>query len=136
MFGGTRALTRRSARVGLIALALSIVVATFLLVRLWDFTLPSFGARYQAVFLANGQTYFGHYLDRLGPYVKVENAFYITQKPTAEEGQTPESRIIRRGSELHQPLPFVLIPKSAILFVEDLRQDSQVAQFMDRELSK
>ena len=136
MFGGTRALTRRSARVGLIALALSIVVATFLLVRLWDFTLPSFGARYQAVFLANGQTYFGHYLDRLGPYVKVENAFYITQQPTAEEGQTPESRIIRRGSELHQPLPFVLIPKSAILFVEDLRQDSQVAQFMDRELSK
>ena len=136
MFGGTRAPTRRSARVGLIALALSIVVATFLLARLWDFTLPSFGARYQAVFLANGQTYFGHYLDRLGPYVKVENAFYITQQPTAEEGQTPESRIIRRGSELHQPLPFVLIPKSAILFVEDLRQDSQVAQFMDRELSK
>ena len=98
--------------------------------------MPSFGARYQAVFLANGQTYFGHYLDRLGPYVKVENAFYIAQQPTAEEGQTPESRIIRRGSELHQPLPFVLIPKSAILFVEDLRQDSQVAQFMDRELGK
>ncbi len=113
-----------------------ILAATFLFVRWWDFTLPAFGARYQAVFLANGQTYFGHYLDRLGPYVKVENAFYIQQAPTAEEGQTPESRIIRRGSELHQPLPFVLIPKSAILFVEDLRQDSQVALFMDRELGK
>ena len=113
-----------------------LVVATFLFVRWWDFTLPSFGARYQAVFLANGQTYFGHYLDRLGPYVKVENAFYITQEPTVEEGQTPESRIIRRGSELHQPLPFVLIPKSAILFVEDLRPDSQVGLFMDRELVK
>lgn len=109
---------------------------TFLFVRWWDFTLPSFGARYQAVFLANGQTYFGHYLDRLGPYVKVENAFYITQAPTAEEGQTPESRIIRRGNELHQPQPFVLIPKTAILFVEDLRQDSQVAAFMDRELGR
>ena len=117
-------------------MAALLVVATFLFVRLWDFTLPSFGARYQAVFLANGQTYFGHYLDRLGPYVKVENAFYITQAPTAAEGQTPESRIIRRGSELHQPQPFVLIPKTAILFVEDLRQDSQVAQFMDRELGK
>ena len=68
--------------------------------------------------------------------MKIENAFYITQAPTVEEGQTPESRIIRRGSELHQPLPFVLIPKTAILFVEDLRQDSQVAQFMDRELGK
>ena len=117
-------------------IAVVIVLVAFLFVRWWDFTLPSFGARYQAVFLANGQTYFGHYLDRLGPYVKVENAFYITQAPTAEEGQTPESRIIRRGSELHQPQPFVLIPKTAILFVEDLRQDSQVAQFMDRELGK
>ena len=117
-------------------IAVVIVVVTLLFVRWWDFTLPSFGARYQAVFLANGQTYFGHYLDRLGPYVKVENAFYIQQAPTAEEGQTPESRIIRRGSELHQPLPFVLIPKTAILFVEDLRPDSQVGQFMDRELGK
>ena len=119
-----------------VLLALLLVGAVFLFVRWWDFTLPSFGARYQAVFLTNGQTYFGHYLDRLGPYVKVENAFYITQQPTAAENQNPESRIIRRGSELHQPLPFVLIPKSAILFVEDLRQESQVAQFMDRELGR
>ena len=119
-----------------VLVAVVIVLVTFGFVRWWDFVLPSFGARYQAVFLANGQTYFGHYLDRLGPYVKVENAFYITQEPTVEEGQTPESRIIRRGSELHQPLPFVLIPKSAILFVEDLRPDSQVALFMDRELPR
>ena len=114
-----------------------VLALTFAFVRYWDFVMPSFGgARYQAVFLANGQTYFGHYLDRLGPYVKVENAFYITQQPTTGDTQAQESRIIRRGSELHQPLPFVLIPKSAILFVEDLRSDSQVAQFMDRELGK
>ena len=119
-----------------VMIAVVILLVTFLFVRWWDFALPAFGARYQAVFLANGQTYFGHYLDRLGPYVKVENAFYIQQAPTAEEGQTPESRIIRRGSELHQPLPFVLIPKTAILFVEDLRPDSQVGQFMDRELGR
>ena len=119
-----------------VMIAVVILLVTFLVVRWWDFALPAFGARYQAVFLANGQTYFGHYLDRLGPYVKVENAFYIQQAPTAEEGQTPESRIIRRGSELHQPLPFVLIPKTAILFVEDLRPDSQVGQFMDRELGR
>jgi hypothetical protein len=126
----TRALATR------IVVALVVAAAAFAYVRYWDFVMPSFGARYQAVFLANGQTYFGHYLDRLGPYVKVENAFYITQQPTADENQSPESRIIRRGSELHQPLPFVLIPKSAILFVEDLRADSQVALFMDRELTK
>jgi hypothetical protein len=121
---------------GRVALVVAVLVVTFALVRMWDFVLPSFGARYQAVFLANGQTYFGHYLDRLGPYIKVENAFYIATQPTAEEGQTPESRLIRRGAELHQPLPYVLIPKSAILFVEDLRADSQVAAFMDKQLGK
>jgi hypothetical protein len=120
-----------------IALFAVILLLTFGVVRAWDFVLPSIGgARYQAVFLANGQTYFGRYLDRIGPYVKVENAFYIATQPTVEEGQTPESRIIRRGAELHQPLPSVLIPKTSILFVEDLRPDSQVAQFMDRELGK
>jgi len=128
---------RRRGRLGAkVATAVIVLVIAFLLVRWWDFVLPAFGARYQAVFLSNGQTYFGHYLDRLGPYVKVENAFYITQQPTTDEGQTPDSRLIRRGSELHQPLPYVLIPKSAILFVEDLRADSQVALFMDRELAK
>lgn len=119
-----------------LVIAVAILALAFVIVRSWDFVIPSFGSKYQAVFLANGQTYFGRYLDRLGPYVKVENAFYIATQPTAEEGQTPESRLIRRGAELHQPLPFVLIPKTAILFVEDLRPDSQVAQFMDRELGK
>ncbi len=117
-------------------IVLVVLVGAFAWVRYWDFVMPAFGARYQAVFLSNGQTYFGHYLDRLGPYVKVENAFYITQQPTAEDDQSPESRLIRRGNELHQPLPYVLIPKTAILFVEDLRADSQVGQFIDRELSK
>jgi len=118
--------------------ALVVFVAVFAIVRYWDFVMtPPVGhAKYQAVFLANGQTYFGRYFDRLGPYAKVEDAFYITQQPTADDNQTPESRIIRRGSELHRPTPEVLIPKSAILFVEDLRSDSQVAQFMERELAK
>jgi hypothetical protein len=128
---------RNGARARWIVLGLVVFLAVFALVRWWDFTIPSAGgARYQAVFLVNGQTYFGHYLDRLGPYVKIENAFYITQAPTTDEGQTPDSRIVRRGNELHRPLPYVLIPKSAILFVEDLRADSQVAQFMERELAK
>ena len=129
-------LTSRSARFARVGLAIAILVLTFLAVRYWDFVVPSVGARYQAVFLANGQTYFGRYHDRIGPYAKMENAFYIASQPTTEEGQTPESRLIRRGSELHEPLPFVLIPKTAILFVEDLRSDSQVAQFMDRELGR
>lgn len=122
---------------GKILLALVVFVGAFTYVEWWDFVPPSLGvARYQAVFLSNGQTYFGHYVERLGPYAKIENAFYIQQTPAANENEAPTSKIVRRGAELHEPEPFVLVPKSAILFVEDLRTDSSVAQFMDRELGK
>ena len=122
---------------GKIVLALIILVSVILLVEWWDFALPSpGGARYQAVFLSNGQTYFGHYIERLGPYAKIENAFYIQQTPAKDEQTPAESKVVRRGSELHHPTTFVLIPKSAILFTEDLRSDSPVAQFMDKENAK
>ena len=124
-------------RIGKIVLALVVFTAAFAYVEWWDFVPPSLGsARYQAVFLSNGQTYFGHYVDRLGPYAKIENAFYIQQTPAANENAAATSKIVRRGNELHEPEPFVLLPKSAILFVEDLRTDSSVAAFMDRELGK
>jgi len=129
--------SRVLARALKIALALVVFSAVFAYVEWWDYALPSFGAaRYQAVFLSNGQTYFGHFVDRLGPFAKIENAFYIQQTPAANENEAATSKIVRRGNEFHQPEPFVLLPKTAIVFVEDLRADSSVAQFMDRELAK
>jgi len=129
--------SRVLARALKIALALVVFTAVFAYVEWWDYVLPSFGAaRYQAVFLSNGQTYFGHFVDRLGPFAKIENAFYIQQTPAANENEAATSKIVRRGNEFHQPEPFVLLPKTAIVFVEDLRADSSVAQFMDRELAK
>ena len=119
-------------------LALVVAVASFALQQWWDFRLPSAGAAsYQAVFLASGQTYFGHYFDRIGPYARIDDVYYIQQLPQGEDpDKPPESRILRRGSELHAPLPRVLIAKTAILFVEDLRPTSPVAQFMDAEQGK
>lgn len=128
-------MNRRYAR---IALAVVLFIAAFFFVKWWDFVLtPPIGhAKYQAVFLVNGQTYFGRYLDRFGPYVKVEDPFYIQQQPTQQQGQMPDLKIVRRGAELHQPDPELLIPKESVLFVEDLQTDSQVAQFMDKALAR
>jgi len=125
-------------RIARIVIALAIFTASFLIVKGWDFVVtPPIGhARYQAVFLVNGQTYFGRYLDRLGPYIKIEEPFYIQQQGEKPIGVTPELKIVRRGAELHQPGTEMLIPKDAILFVEDLRVDSQVAQFMDKSLGR
>ena len=120
------------------AAALAIALASFAFIQWWDFRIPAPGAaRYQAVFLASGQTYFGSYFDRVGPYVRIDNPYYIQQQPApADPDKPPESRLLRRGNEIHAPLPRVLVPKTAILFVEDLGPASPVGRFMDDDLGR
>lgn len=127
-------LRSRAAR---IVLFLALFGAAFAVVRVWDFALPTVGrARYQAVFLTNGQAYFGRYVERLGPYIKIDDPYYIQQTRTASEEAPAEQKLVRRGTELHVPAGAMLIPKSAILFVEDLGESSQFAQFMDQDRGK
>lgn len=115
------------------ALAVAAFLVVFGFVQWWDFSLPSVGgARYQAVFLANGQTYFGRYTDRIGPYVKIEDVHYIqTTPPPPGSDDPPEQRLLRRGGEPHQPLARVLVPRTAILFIEDLQPSSPIVRFIE-----
>jgi hypothetical protein len=106
-------------------------MAALLFTQWWDFTVPSLGrAQYQAVFLANGQAYFGRYYDRIGAYAKIEDVYYLQQVQGADPNAPPDTKVVRRGGELHAPSHRMLVPKSAILFVEDLTGDSPIAQFM------
>ncbi len=109
-------------------------VASLFFTQWWDFTAPAIGrADYQAVFLANGQTYFGRYYDRVGAYAKIEDVYYLQQTQGQDPNQPPDTKIVRRGGELHGPAARMLVPKSSILFVEDLVETSPIAQFMRRE---
>lgn len=120
-----------------IAIAFVVFVAAMLFTQWWDFTVPALGrAQYQAVFLTNGQTYFGRYYDRFGAYAKIEDVYYLQQGQATDSSGTTDTRIIRRGHELHEPNSRMLIPKSAILFVEDLTDSSQIAQFMQRDAGR
>jgi hypothetical protein len=85
------------------------------------------------VFLTNGQTYFGRYYDRLGAYAKIEDVYYLQQVQGADPSAAPDTKLVRRGRELHSPASRMLIPKSAILFVEDLSDASAIAQFMKKD---
>lgn len=107
--------------------------AVFGAVQWWDLTIPAPRAPYQAVFLANGQTFFGRYYDRLGPYVKIEDAYYIQQIADPDPSKPAQTRIVRRGNELHGPQSKMLIPRSTILFVEDLSDASPIAQFIAQD---
>ena len=124
----------RGVRLARVGIAIGVFLLAFLIVRVWDFTIPHIGAaRYQAVFLDNGQTWFGHYRDRFGPYAAMDSVYYVQTRGSQDPDVPPTSQLIRRGNELHAPDPQLLIPKTAILFIEDLRDDSPIAGYMDQQ---
>ena len=117
-----------------VALAMLVFVAMLFFTQWWDFTVPSLGrAQYQAVFLTNGQTYFGRYYERIGAYAKIEDVYYLQQTQGTDANAAPDTKIVRRGRELHGPASRMLVPRSAILFVEDLTDASPIAGFMRQE---
>jgi len=117
-----------------VGIAVLVFVASLFFTQWWDFTTPSFGrAEYQAVFLTNGQTYFGRYYDRFGAYAKIEDVYYLQQTQGTDPSAAPDTKIVRRGRELHSPSARMLVPKTAILFVEDLSSASPIAQFMNQD---
>ena len=129
-----RWLTAHRALLRNVGIGLVVFVAAVLATQWWDYTVPTLGrARYQAVFLANGQTYFGRYYDRIGAYAKIEDVYYLQQSGGSDADTSPTTRIVRRGAELHAPASRMLVPKSAILFVEDLTDASPIAQYMAKD---
>ena len=117
-----------------VGLAIAVFVLAFFATQWWDFTVPTLGrAQYQAVFLTNGQTYFGRYYDRFGAYAKIEDVYYLQAVQGADATQPSDTKVVRRGNELHQPGPRMYVPRSAILFVEDLTDGSPIAQFMRQD---
>jgi hypothetical protein len=117
------------------ALAVVVFIAAVLFTQWWDFTIPGLGrAHYQAIFMTNGQTYFGRFYDRIGAYAKIEDVYYLQSQTTGDGTSGADTRLVRRGRELHAPETRMLIPKSAILFVEDLTDASPIAQFMQRDV--
>lgn len=87
---------------------------------------------WQAVFLSNGQVYFGHMRPSFGNYVKLTDIYYLQvtqqlQPPAGREAQ-PDIRLVKLGGELHGPQDAMHILRDHILFWEDLKDDSRVVQ--------
>jgi hypothetical protein len=75
---------------------------------------------YQAVFLANGSTYFGKLQEQGDQWFTLSDVFYLT---VTEDSST---QLTKRGSEAQAPREPMLIPRAQILFIENLRDDGQV----------
>ncbi|HEX9594849.1 MAG TPA: hypothetical protein VF996_01855 [Candidatus Saccharimonadales bacterium] len=93
--------------------------------------------KYQAVFLDNGQVYFGRLSSVNSEYVRLTDIYYLQveqqiQPDQTEDGSeaTPQQQIslAKLGNELHGPEDEMFVLRSKIVFWENLKTDGQVTQ--------
>lgn len=118
-----------------ILLLILIVIAAIVL---WKMGLLPIGVRasYQAVFLSNSQVYFGKLTSRSAQYATLTDIYYLqfAQPPQPQrdgQQQTPNVTLVKLGNELHGPIDKMEINRDHIVFIEDLRADSQVIAAID-----
>lgn len=114
------------------------------------FGLSAFGAfrntslimddRYQAVFLDNGQVYFGKLSGVNSEYVKLTDIFYLQVEqqiqPDQEQADGSSSnsddqtqiRLAKLGNELHGPEDVMYVQRSKIVFWENLKNEGDVVK--------
>jgi hypothetical protein len=93
--------------------------------------------KYQAVFFANGQVYFGKLHTFHGGDFKLTDIYYLqTQNATGTDSKNPQQtttdqnnvQLIKLGDEIHGPQDEMIISKDQVLFYENLKSDGKVAQ--------
>lgn len=108
--------------------------------------------RQQAVFLTNGQVYFGKVKSISKDYIDLRGIYYLNvnqqvqpdQKPAgnnannATNNQQSQSSIslVKLGCELHGPSDQMLINRDQVTFWENLKTDGQVAKAIDKWVSE
>lgn len=88
--------------------------------------------KYQAVFMTNGQVYFGKLQNPTGTYAKLTDVYYLqvqqAVQPAAENEESSQVSLTKLGSELHGPTDKMHISRDQILFWENLKDDSTVVK--------
>lgn len=95
-------------------------------------------SRFQAVFLNNGQIYFGKLSNFNDTSFKLTNIYYPQAQSTDKEEETSTQnaqsgiQLIRLGDEVHGPESEMFISKDQILYYENLKSDSKVSQLIQQ----
>jgi hypothetical protein len=98
---------------------------------------PFSSSGYQAVFMNNGQVYFGHLSRQNHQYPVLRDVFYlqVTQPPQpirTGEATPTNINLVKLGGELHGPTDEMRINRDAVLFIEDLKPDSGVVSAINQ----
>ena len=122
---------------GVVILGIVVVAAMYNLGIVRDMSVSGGNGLYQAVFLSNGQVYFGSLSDEEGhQFIVLQNVFYlqVTQPPQPlKQGEVPPTNInlVKLGGELHGPTDEMRINRDQVLFIEDMKSDSRVTQAIE-----
>ncbi len=123
----------------LVVVVLVIVVVAILFRDKWGGSKAGKSSDYQAVFLTNGQVYFGKLSDA-GKYLKLSDIFYLqvnqpqiqgsqqTEQQAQQAQAQPQLQLVKLGSELHGPKDEMSINRDQVLFFEDMKEDGKVMQ--------
>ncbi len=84
---------------------------------------------YQAVFVDNGQTYFGKLQKTRGDFYLLTNVFYLSPGSNTSPGSN--LALSKLGLEAHGPEDKMEINKDHILFIETMKNDSKVVQAIE-----
>jgi len=94
---------------------------------------------YSAVFLNNGQVYFGKIVEIQNGYLTLSDIYYIsstTKQPINQNTAASDLlSLVKLGQEIHGPTDVIFINSSNILFYEHLRSDSRVVQSIEKSKS-
>ncbi len=90
---------------------------------------------YQAVFLDNGQVYFGKLSDTNKEFHTLTDVYYL-QTGAIGLDATSSLSLTKLGNEAHGPEDEMRINKTHILFIEDMKEDSKVVGAIKDHKSK
>jgi len=97
----------------------------------WRTTKNLQSSEYQAVFLTNGQVYFGKLATKHGQYLLLTDIYYLQANKAIQPGADVDKQdmaLVKLGSELHGPKDRMEINKDQVLFIEDLSETSKVME--------
>lgn len=130
----------------LIGAIVAVLAVAFLAVGVWLMTqhagIPSYidKSKYQAVFLQNGEFYFGKVESMTPQEITLKKVFYLQKAATPNETETATEKtdleIVRIVDTVHAPEDMMMIERSQVLYVENLNPDSQVVKLMNQKLNQ
>lgn len=115
-----------------IVLALLIFLGTAVVRSVSGSSLPSSvdGKAYQAVFLSNGQIFFGKLTAGNDAYYELRHV-YLLQSSVTSRGRPAAQQLIKLTKEIHGPQDLMIIDRSQILYIENLDPRGQAAKLLN-----